>query len=199
MAFPFSPAFVGRFLGDLQDAVPITSLLAVGVAQEVKRPFACGIDRQGLLEKLRPQLDVLVARDPARPEAERELGALHSVRKLVDELALDGDEAIGSAALDEHPLKEGRGLLGVRIGAVCSLEQLLDFLGCEAPRDACRAQEESRSELGVDGVARLAEELRDVRLPRTALGLDVLEAGGRFLVHAAAIATALAYVLVALS
>ncbi len=152
----------------------------------MERPLARRIERERLFEDLRPELDVLVPRHPSRPERQRERGALRAVRRLVEELALDREEPVDVTALDEHPFEERRSLFGGRIGAVGLLEQPFHRVGREATRNPRRAQVQARTERRVDRVPCLPLQLRDVRLPRAALRLNILEASAGLLVRPAA-------------
>ena len=166
--------------GEREDAIPVAALAAVGVAQIVERAFVLGIELDRLLEELRADVDVLVPGHPAGAEDMRHLRATLLVVLVSEDLRLDLLEVLELSRLAHRAFEERGGLLREWICGVRLLENVEDVVGREATRDARGAQQEAALRCVIGLVLRSFRELRDVRLPRAALGLHVLEVGARF-------------------
>ena len=132
-----------RLFGEREHAIPVAAFATVGVAQVVERALVLGIELDRLLEELRAGVDVLMTRDPARPEDVSQPRAALPVLLALEDLRLESLELIELAPLAHHALEERCGLLRRRICGVRALQHVEEIVRREAARDARGAQEEA--------------------------------------------------------
>ena len=133
-----------RFLGEVEHASPVARLLAVGLAKEEERALVLGVELQRLFEEARADLEVLVAKHPARPEGERHGAARLRAGRLLEGLTLRLLERVEAALLGEQPFVERGDLLVRGVGRVGAREQPFGLVGRKAPSDPRRTQERAR-------------------------------------------------------